>query len=349
MNYILFDPPNVTRFYPFTLTRPLGEMRLFGGTVRDYWERYLGAKVSYLTHSHLSSLYPTKWDSSNNVLICSDSMPKDNGTILNIGAEIMSLKQIQKEWTLKSPGYKPDFNSNNDFLNNQMSFWKDTVSNVDISSNVLFNDEDGPIIIEENVTIMEGAMIRGPVHICSGSVIKMGAKIYGPTVIGPYCKVGGEVSDSIFLGYANKSHDGFLGHSIVGEWCNIGAGTSSSNLKNDYSTIKIWNYDKQQFIDSKQQYLGLYMGDHSKSAINTSFNTGTTIGVNCNIFGAGFPRNFIPSFSWGGSQGLKNYNIDKAIEVANKVMARRNVSFTQEYENLLRSIFDITANFRHKK
>jgi UDP-N-acetylglucosamine diphosphorylase/glucosamine-1-phosphate N-acetyltransferase len=283
------------------------------------------------------------------VLICSDSIPKDNDNILNIGAEMMSLKQIQKEWALKFPGYKPDFNSNNDFLNNQMSFWKDTVSNVDVSSNALFNDENGPIIIEENVTIMEGAMIRGPVHICNGSVIKMGAKIYGPTVIGPYCKVGGEVSDSIFLGYANKSHDGFLGHSIVGEWCNIGAGTSSSNLKNDYSTIKMWNYDKQQFIDSKQQYLGLYMGDHSKSAINTSFNTGTTIGVNCNIFGAGFPRNFIPSFSWGGSQGIKNYNIDKAIAVANKVMARRNMLLTAEYENLLRSVFDITANFRHKE
>ena len=348
MNYILFDPPNVELFFPFTLTRPLGEMRLFGGTIKDHWERYLGKKVSYLTYNQLSRLHPPTWYSSNNVLICSDSMPQQDYNMLNIGDNMMSLKKIQEAWTLKYPNYKPDINSNTYFLNNIISSCKYTVSNIDVSSNNLFNDDDGPIIIEEDVVIMAGVMIKGPVHICKGSVIKMGAKIYGPTVIGPYCKVGGEVSNSIFLGYSNKAHDGFLGHSIIGEWCNIGAGTSNSNLKNDYSTVKMWNYDKQKFLDSKLQYLGLYMGDHSKSAINTSFNTGTTIGVNCNIFGAGFPRNFIPSFSWGGSQGIKNYNIDKAIEVANKVMARRNVSLTKEYENLLRSVFNITAHFRHK-
>ena len=168
----------------------------------------------------------------------------------------------------------------------------------------------------------------------------MGAKIYGPTIIGPYCKIGGEVSNCIFLGYSNKSHDGFLGHSIIGEWCNIGAGTTSSNLKNDYGSVKMWNFLEKKFTDSGRQFLGLYMGDHSKCAINTTFNTGTTIGVNCNVFGAGFPRNFIPSFSWGGSQGIKVYDFVKAISVAERVMLRRGVELSEEYIKMLRMILE---------
>ena len=189
-------------------------------------------------------------------------------------------------------------------------------------------------------------MIRGPVHICKGSTIKMGAKIYGPTIIGPYCKIGGEVSNCIFLGYSNKAHEGFLGHSIIGEWCNIGAGTSNSNLKNDYGTVKRWDYSEGQFIDYGEQFLGLYMGDHSKCAINTSFNTGTTVGVNCNIFGSGFPRNFIPSFSWGGAQGVKPYDFEKAISVAEIVMDRRGMKLTDEYIKMLRAVHDITSNMK---
>ena len=142
--------------------------------------------------------------------------------------------------------------------------------------NPFLDDQDGPIVIEDNVNIMPGAMIKGPVYICSGSTIKMGAKIYGPTVIGPHCKIGGEVSNCIFLGFSNKAHDGFLGNSIIGEWCNIGAGTNNSNLKNDYGNVKMWDYMNREFKDSAQQFLGLFMGDHTKCAINTSFNTGTT-------------------------------------------------------------------------
>jgi len=159
-------------------------------------------------------------------------------------------------------------------------------------------------------------------------------------VIGPYCKIGGEVSNSIFLGYSNKAHDGFLGHSIIGEWCNIGAGTNNSNLKNDYGTVKMWDYVDKKFKDSGNQFLGMYMGDHSKCAINTSFNTGTTIGVNCNIFGAGFPRNIISSFSWGGAQGVKKYKFEKALSVAEIVMRRRGVKLQSEYVKMLRIIYD---------
>ena len=219
-------------------------------------------------------------------------------------------------------------------------------SNVDCSKSILFNDDEGPIVIDENVEIMDGVMIKGPVHICSGSIIKMGAKIYGPTIIGPNCRIGGEVSNSIFLGYSNKAHDGFLGHSIIGEWCNIGAGTSNSNLKNNYDIVKIWDYESRRFQNSGKQFLGLYMGDHSKCAINTSFNTGSTVGVNCNIFGSGFPRNYIPSFSWGGPSGYKDYDIEKAIKTAKTVMKRRDINMSPEYEKMFRMVFNMTASFR---
>ncbi len=362
MNYILFDPPSslIQKSYPFTLTRPFGELRIFGGTIKELWETALGSKVSYLTRPHLAELYPTKWE-KNNTLICASSWPfiMENLTKIeykNIQKfEIngpVSLDEIQNVYLDK--GFEKG--APKDILVDQfqslfkslslMTFpeWqkKTGVFKMDCSTNPFLNDDDGHILVEDDVTIMEGAMIRGPVHICKGSTIKMGAKIYGPTVIGPYCKIGGEVSNCIFLGYSNKSHEGFLGHSIVGEWCNIGAGTSNSNLKNDYGTVKMWDYSSKRFKDSQEQFLGLYMGDHSKCAINTSFNTGTTVGVNVNIFGSGFPRNFIPSFSWGGAQGVKDYNFEKAISVAEKVMARRGVKLTDSYVTMLRAVRDIT-------
>jgi UDP-N-acetylglucosamine diphosphorylase/glucosamine-1-phosphate N-acetyltransferase len=281
-------------------------------------------------------------------LICSLCFPTDaNLKKYGINSFECELHDIQKKWIVLVKENNLIHYNLIDFLfsiqNN--SFLKKS-SSLDCSKNPFLNDDNGPIIVDEDVTIMEGAMIRGPVHICKGSVIKMGAKIYGPTVIGPYCKIGGEISNCIFLGYSNKAHEGFLGHSIIGEWCNIGAGTSNSNLKNNYDTVKIWNYSEKKFEDSAQQFLGMYMGDHSKCAINTSFNTGTTIGVNCNIFGAGFPRNYIPSFSWGGSSGYKEHNIDKAIETAKIVMNRRNINTSTEYEKMLRKVFSMTADFR---
>ena len=189
-------------------------------------------------------------------------------------------------------------------------------------------------------------MIRGPVYICKGSIIKMGAKIYGPTIIGPFCKIAGEISNCIFLGHSNKAHHGFMGHSIIGEWCNIGAGTSNSNLKNNYETVKMWDYKEMKFKDTQEQFLGLFLGDHSKCAINTSFNTGTTVGVNCNIFGSSFPRNYVPSFSWGGSSGYKDYKVEKAIETAKKVMSRRSIKMSSHYENMLTEVFYMTSSFR---
>ncbi|MDT8413887.1 MAG: GlmU family protein [Flavobacteriaceae bacterium] len=208
------------------------------------------------------------------------------------------------------------------------------------------NASKGPIYIGKNAEIMEGSVIRGPFSLGEGSTVKMGAKIYGPTTIGPYCKAGGEINNSVLFGYSNKGHDGFLGNSVLGEWCNLGADTNTSNLKNDYGIVKIWSYEAQKFVSTGLQFCGLMMGDHSKSAINTMFNTGTVVGVNANIFGAGFPRNFIPSFSWGGPAGYKVYQPAKAMQVAAEVMRRRDMELTEEDKKILEHVFEITKTER---
>jgi len=203
------------------------------------------------------------------------------------------------------------------------------------------NASKGPIYIGKNAEVMEGAMIRGPVCIGEKSVVKMGAKIYGPTTIGPVCTVGGEINNSVIFGFSNKAHDGFLGNAVIGEWCNLGADSNNSNLKNDYGEVKLWSYATRSFERTGTQFCGLIMGDHSKCGINTMFNTGTVVGVFANIFGAAFPRNFIPSYSWGGASGFTNYKIEHALEVAKKVMARRNIELTEADIEILRYISNL--------
>ncbi|MCH4822888.1 GlmU family protein [Gramella lutea] len=212
--------------------------------------------------------------------------------------------------------------------------------------NCSLNASSGPIYIGKNATIMEGSLIRGPFAICEGATVKMGAKIYGPTTIGPYCKVGGEVNNSVLFQNSNKGHEGFLGNSVLGEWCNIGADTNNSNLKNNYAEVKLWNYNTENFARTGLQFCGLIMGDHSKCGINTMFNTGTVVGVSANIFGTGFPRNFIPGFSWGGSAGTTTYKLEKALETAEIVMSRRNVELTQEDRDIFKNVFDYSAKWR---
>jgi UDP-N-acetylglucosamine diphosphorylase/glucosamine-1-phosphate N-acetyltransferase len=210
----------------------------------------------------------------------------------------------------------------------------------------VLNVKNGPIYIGKDAEIMEGSLIRGPFALCDHAQIKMAAKIYGPTTVGPFCRVGGEVNNSVLFGYSNKAHDGFLGHSVIAEWCNVGADTNTSNLKNTYDTIRLWSYGKQTFINTHLQFCGLIMGDHSKCGINTMFNTGTVVGVNANIFGPGFQRNFIPSFTWGGTTGHTNYNLDKAIEVAEAVYKRRRMEFTEADQELLSDVFTLTLKNR---
>jgi UDP-N-acetylglucosamine diphosphorylase/glucosamine-1-phosphate N-acetyltransferase len=211
---------------------------------------------------------------------------------------------------------------------------------------VTLNATNGPIYIGKDTQIMEGSVIRGPFALCEGAIVKMAAKIYGATTIGPYSKIGGEVNNSVLFAYSNKGHDGFLGNSVLGEWCNIGADTNTSNLKNNYEEVKLWNYETESFEKTGLQFCGLMMGDHSKCGINTMFNTGTVVGVSANIFGAGFPRNFVPSFSWGGPAGITVYMTRKAFETARLVMNRRNIDFDEKEAAILQHVFDETKIWR---
>ncbi|MEA3444354.1 MAG: putative sugar nucleotidyl transferase, partial [Bacteroidota bacterium] len=211
----------------------------------------------------------------------------------------------------------------------------------------IINASTGPVYIGHNAEVMEGTVIRGPFALCEHSTVKLSTKIYGPTTIGPHSKVGGELNNVVVQAYSNKGHDGFLGNAVIGEWCNIGADTNNSNLKNNYSEVKLWNYVENRFRGTGLQFCGLIMGDHSKCAINTMFNTGTVIGVFANIFGAGFPRNFIPSFAWGGPQGNKVYKKIAAFYVAKLVMERRNIKFDDAEKRILEHVFDITGKYRN--
>jgi len=208
------------------------------------------------------------------------------------------------------------------------------------------NASEGPIYIGKDAEIMEACAVRGPFALCEHSTLKMGAKIYGATTVGPHSKVGGEINNSVIFGYSNKGHDGFLGNSVLGEWCNLGADTNNSNLKNNYAEVRLWDYETEGFAKTGLQFCGLMMGDHSKCGINTMFNTGTVVGVSSNIFGSGFPRNFVPSFSWGGSGGMVTYKTDKAFEVAEMVMSRRNIEFSEIDSKILEHVFEETAKFR---
>ncbi len=210
----------------------------------------------------------------------------------------------------------------------------------------VLNAETGPIYIDKGAEVMEGALVRGPFYLGESSSLKMGAKIYGATSIGKRCKVGGEVNNAVINDYSNKGHDGFLGNSVIGSWCNLGADTNTSNLKNNYGNVKVWNYATEQIEATERQFQGLIMGDHSKASINTMFNTGTVVGLCANIFDGGFPPKFIPSFSWGSAAGFETFRIEKAIEAAKAMMARRSVPFTPEDRELFQAVFELEARHR---
>lgn len=210
----------------------------------------------------------------------------------------------------------------------------------------ILNATDGPIYLGKNAEIWEGSLVRGALALCNNAIIKMGGKLYGATTIGPYSKVCGEVSNSVIFGYSSKGHEGYLGNAVLGEWCNIGADSNNSNLKNNYAKVRLWDYATERFEQTGLQFCGLMMGDHSKTAINTMFNTGTVIGVNSNIYVPGFPRNFVPSFSWGGASGFTAYKPAKAFDAAKVMMARRGVEFNEIEADILTHVFEITKKWR---
>ncbi len=246
---------------------------------------------------------------------------------------------IEADFKLLTKGRKSAKISSTNTLINAENIFLEEGAKVEAS---VINASSGPVYIAKDAEVMEGSLVRGPFALCEHSTLKMGAKIYGATTIGPHSKVGGEVNNSVIFGYSNKAHDGFLGNAVIGEWCNLGADSNNSNLKNNYAEVKLWNYAENTFVSTSSQFCGLIMGDHSKCGINTMFNTGTVVGVSCNIFGAGFPRNFVPSFSWGGANGFMNYSLDKALETAKLVMERRHIELTKEDEKIFEYITELT-------
>jgi UDP-N-acetylglucosamine diphosphorylase/glucosamine-1-phosphate N-acetyltransferase len=306
------------------------------------------------------NLKPNELINSGNDLIAfyakesQDEVDLDSFTKIEYNEKVLHINSLIDIFKINSLAIEEDFklltknrdsskiSNTNNLINSNNIFFEEGVS-MEYST---LNASNGPIYISKNCEIMEGSLIRGPFALCENSTLKLGSKIYGGTTIGPNCKIGGEVKNSVVIGNSNKGHDGFLGNSLIGEWCNLGANTNTSNLKNNYTDIKIWNYDSNKFSSSGEQFCGLIMGDHSKSGINTMFNTGTVVGVCSNIFGSGFPRNFIPSFSWGGNKGFSNYKIEKAFEVNDIVMKRRNCNFSDKDKAILTHINEITSPYR---
>ncbi len=375
MNYILFDN-NRDKFLPLTYTRSVSDIRIGILTIYEKWKFFLGIDLSVKTIDYLQPKYNLVIK-SDNIFINSSVLPSTelidsinrlndneaiffNNTIIayrnnpnkkiEFNKPIVYISELWHIFQFNSQCIKDDFklitnnktsqklSDTNRFINKENIF----IENGAKVEHCILNASDGPIYIGKDSEIMEGSMIRGPFALCNNSIIKMGAKIYGGTTFGPHCKVGGEVNNSVLLGFSNKSHDGFLGNSIIGEWCNLGADTNTSNLKNNYASVKIWSEKENSFIDTGLQFFGLIMGDHSKTSINTMFNTGTIIGSCVNIFGSGFPRNFVPSFSWGGSSGYSSYQLEKFYDVAKKVMLRRNITFSSIDKEIYKNIFDIT-------
>lgn len=209
-----------------------------------------------------------------------------------------------------------------------------------------FNSKTGPIYLGKDAIVMEGCHIRGSFALCEGALLKMGAKIYGMTTIGPHSKAGGEINNSVIFANSAKGHEGYLGNSVLGEWCNIGADSNNSNMKNNYAEVRLWDYSNENFRKTGLQFCGLIMADHAKCSINTMFNTGTVVGVGANLFGSGFPRNFIPDFSWGGNQGREVYSLKSMFETAMKVYARKNIDFNEMEQNILTHIFELTVKYR---
>lgn len=382
---VIFIEPFRHQLLPFTYTKPVSELRCGILKMKDKWKKSCPEfSISHLTEDYLSKLWPMQ-AAADNLFINASVFPGQNliaavkklksGQALFSDADLLAYRSDKPDKFDTKIAYKDEVmmlkNVWDIFLNNHRAIAEDfelltknrssqpipeTITafnpeNIFIEKGAklytgTLNASQGPIYIGKDTEIMESVNIRGPFALCDHSVVKMGAKIYTGTSIGPFSKVGGEVNNSVIQGYSNKSHEGYLGNSVVGQWCNIGAGSNTSNLKNNYTTVKLWSYTQKARRDTGLQFCGLMMGDFSKCGINTMFNTGTVVGVSANVFGAGFPQNFIPSFSWGGSQGLITYKFDKAIEAANMVMQRRQQSLTEAEFNILRQVFQDSISFR---
>ncbi|MAR39562.1 MAG: glucose-1-phosphate thymidylyltransferase [Flavobacteriales bacterium] len=384
MNVILFDTDRENLF-PLSLTRPISNFRVGILTIKEKWELYYKS-VSVKTEEYLAEKFPciikkeNLWINSS-ILPSEDLVTEINslrkGELLKKGDVIIAVNNYKFDTSkLNEIECNSFYNRINDLwdifsLNSEeikIDFKKITKGrksqkleelSIKIGDYPLFiekgakivssfiNCTNGPVYIGKDAEVMEGCFIRGPFAMSNNSVLKIMARIYEGTTLGPYCKVGGEVNNSVFFGFSSKSHEGYLGNSVIGEWCNLGADTNNSNLKNNYTEVKIWNYKMERFKKTGLQFCGLIMADHSKCGINTMFNTGTVVGVSANVFGSGFPRNIIPSFSWGGASGFTTYKTNKVFEVAELVMKRRNIVFSDLDKEILNKVFELTSKYRN--
>jgi len=389
MNYTLFDSNVRSQLLPFTLSRPIADIRCGIFTMRERWEKLLGSSTGTFTEAYLQGVFPdnsaedtvyingavfanTTIIAAINILQVGQTLSKDgiiiacrtgrfSGDIAAFCEHIASLPAIDHTSDIYALNYTWDI-----FSLNERAIKEDhallthgrrsalvpvgvTVTGHDnlfieegakIGAGCVINAATGPVYIAKDSEILEGSLIRGPLALCGHGVIKMGAKIYGATTIGPGCKVGGEISNVVFFANSNKGHDGYLGNAVIGEWCNLGADTNCSNLKNDYSIVKVRLEPGGRNISTGLTFCGLLMGDHSKCGINTMFNTGTVVGVSCNIYGGNFPDKLIPSYSWGGSEGFIDYRFDKAMDTANRMMARRSKSLSDAEKEMYKHLYD---------
>lgn len=369
---IFIEGNEVEQLYPLTLTRPTGELRCGIRTLKEKWTGlFPDAFSGYQTRPYLQKKFTLPQDNKDVAYINPSFMPNDalaekvrrlkDGKGITVDGELVAARntndpseteeydgevlRIQHPWDifrLNGEAMEYDFT----VLTRGRQSAELSATNTVIGDRIfveegvkaecaVFNTTSGPIYLDKHSEVMEGSVLRGGLYLGEHSTIKMGTKIYGPTTIGPHSKVGGEVNNSVIQGYSNKGHEGFLGNSVLGEWCNIGADSNNSNLKNNYEEVRVWSMAKGTFVKTGLQFCGLIMGDHSKCGINTMFNTGTVVGVSANIFGSGFPRNYIPSFSWGGAAGFTEYKIDKALKTASLVMERRGITLDEVEQEIL--------------
>ncbi len=384
MNIVLFDGEEWENFLPLTFTKPVAAVRMGILTFVERWEKITNKKVSFLTQNYLSEKFPADFQSENlfiNPAFFPSKKLIDTILNLNLGQSIVYKNQlvavktveqtptitvdvidfdeeiihIQHSWDLFTYNFEAiDFDF--DLVTKGRTSQPISPTNGVLNPDRIFIEEgafvefatlnatDGPIYIGKDSFVMEGSMVRGGMALCEHATIKMGTKVYAGCTIGPHCKVGGELSNAIILGFSNKGHDGYLGNSVVGEWCNLGADTNNSNLKNNYDIVKLWSYKEKRFVKTGLQFCGVIVGDYAKAAINTQFNTGTVVGVCASIFQPGFPPNLIKHYSWGGNSDAPVYNLDRACEAAERMMARRKVEFTSADRKILEHIFNLNNN-----
>lgn len=376
MNILFFEEPSLRKaLLPLTFTRPTAELRIGIYTIREKWQQYFSnAHFFFKTEAYLQGKFPLTTDAEfyingsvcPNEQLVAEILKLNDGEGLVYQGMLLASKGVLKKhidyfqevlvvrhpsdlFTHNGAEIRKDFKLITKDRTSCELADKHTIvynpSNVFIEKGAsikaaIINAEDGPVYIGADVEIQEGSIIKGPFAACQGAVVAMGSKMRGDNTLGPYCKVGGEVSNTIFIGYSNKVHDGFIGNSVIGEWCNLAAGTNVSNLKNNYSPIKVHSYVNHQLEDTGKIFHGLIMGDYSRCGINAMFNTGSVVGVSCNIYDAAFPPKFIPSFAWGSAAGFIEFRLIEAFDVAKKGMARRKVELSADDVAILTYIFN---------